>query len=74
MQTIRFGRKIYSFGEDGAVLTSTSVTEKALPDEDEMTFTRRLLEKYKGQQGTIELVFKRGRPDYAIITLRGPTS
>ena len=27
-----------------------------------------LLEKYQDQQGTIEIVFKRGRPDYAIIT------
>ena len=70
MQTIRYGRKIFAFDEGGAVLTSTSVTEKALPDEDERTFTRRLVEQYKGQQGTIEIVFKSGRPDYAVITFR----
>jgi hypothetical protein len=68
MQTIKYGRKTFSFDEAGAVLTSTSVTEKALPNEDEETFTRRLMERYKGQQGTIEVVFKRGQPDYAIIT------
>ena len=68
-QSMQFGRKVFSFDEGGAVLKITSVTEKALPDEDEMTFTYRLLEKYKGQKGTIEVVFKRGRPDFAIITL-----
>jgi hypothetical protein len=69
MQTVKYGRKVFSFNGDGAELTSTSVTEKALPDEDEMSFTRRLVKQYQGQEGTIEVVFKRGRPDYAIITL-----
>jgi hypothetical protein len=68
MESLKFGRKVFSFDEAGPVLRSTSVTEKAMPDEDEKTFTRRLVEKFKGQQGTIEIVFKRGRPDYAIIT------
>jgi hypothetical protein len=68
MQHIKYGRKLFSFNERGAVLKSTSVTEKAMPDEDEATFTRRLVQQYRGQQGTIEVVFKHGRPDYAIIT------
>jgi hypothetical protein len=68
MQSMKFGRKVFSFNGDGAVLKSTSVTEKAMPDEDEAAFTRRLVERYKGREGTIEVVFKRGRPDYAIIT------
>jgi len=68
MDHIKFGRKIYSFDNGDVVLKSTSVTEKALPNEDERTFTRRLVEKYQDQRGVIEVVFKRGHPDYAIIT------
>ena len=68
MEHIKFGRKVFSFGQGGTVLKSTSVTEKALSGEDEIAFTCRLVEKYEGQHGTIEVVFKRGRPDYAIIT------
>ena len=68
MDNIKFGRKTYSFDNGDMVLKSTSVTEKALPDEDERVFTRRLVKKYRDQRGVIEVVFKRGRPDYAIIT------
>jgi hypothetical protein len=68
MASINYGRRIFSFDEGNTVLESTSVTEKALSGEDEAAFTQRLLRKYKGQSGTIEVVFKRGRPDYAIIT------
>jgi hypothetical protein len=67
MEHIKYGRRIFSFGDGDAVLKSTSVTEKAMPGEDEMAFTRRLLRKFEGQRGTIEVVFKSGRPDYAII-------
>jgi hypothetical protein len=67
MNHIKFGRKIYSFNNGDMVLKSTSVTEKALPDENETAFTHRLVKKYRNQQGVIEVVFKRGRPDYAII-------
>ncbi len=72
MQSMKFGRKVFSFNGDGAVLKSTSITVKAMPDEDETAFTRRLVEQYKGREGTIEVVFKRGRPDYAIITFNRP--
>jgi hypothetical protein len=68
MDHVKFGRKVYSFDNGDVVLKSTSVTEKALPNEDERTFTRRLAEKYQDQRGVIEVVFKRGHPDYAIIT------
>lgn len=68
MESINYGRMVFSFNEDQTVLESTSVTEKALAHEDEKAFTRRLLKKYKGRCGTLEVVFKRGRPDYAIIT------
>ena len=37
--------------------------------EDEDAFTERLMRKYGNHQGTIEIVFKGGQPDYAIITL-----
>lgn len=68
MQKITYGRKVFAFDEGGAVLTRTSVTQKALPEEDEKTFTRRLVEQYEGQRGTIEVVLKSGRPDYAIMS------
>ena len=68
MDDIKFGRRIFFFDKGDTVLKSTSVTEKALPGEDEMAFTRRLVEKYKDERGTIEVVFKRGHPDYAIIS------
>ena len=68
MNDVKFGRKVFSFDKGQTVLESICVTEKAVPDEDEAAFTRRLMEKYKEQRGTIEVVFKRGRPDYAIIT------
>jgi len=70
MKQIKYGRKIFSFGESGAVLESTSITERALPNEDEATFTSRLFKRFQDRQGTIEVVFKNGRPDYAIITFR----
>ena len=61
--------RFFSFDEGDAELTSTVVTESALPDEDEAAFTHRLLVKYPVQRGTIEVIFKRGRPDYAVITI-----
>jgi hypothetical protein len=69
MQAIQYGRKTFSFGEGSTVLTSTCVTEKAMSGEDETAFTRRLVKKYGDQRGSIEVVFKNGRPDYAIVTL-----
>ena len=68
-QHIRFGRRKYDFAQGKVELTSTSHTEKALPGEDEIAFTDRLLKKYVSREGTIEMVFKGGNPDYAIITL-----
>ena len=68
MQAIKYGRKVFSFDDGGAVLESTCITEKAMQGEDESAFTQRLVQKYNGRRGTIEVVFKRGRPDYAIIT------
>jgi hypothetical protein len=68
MNHVKFGRRIYSFDNGDMVLKSTSITEKALSDEDEAAFTHRLAQKYRGRRGIIEVVFKRGRPDYAIIT------
>ena len=68
MQHLQYGRKVFCFDENGAALKSTIVTEKALSGEDETAFTHRLMRKYAGQRGTLEVVFKRGHPDYAIIT------
>jgi uncharacterized surface anchored protein len=68
MEHVDFGRKVFSFGDGNSVLKSTVVTEKARTEEGEVAFKQRLLHKYHGREGTIEIVFKRGRPDYAIIT------
>ena len=68
-QHIRFGRRKFDFAHGKAELMSTSFTEKALPGEDEQAFTDRLLRLYGSREGTIEMVFKGGNPDYAIITL-----
>ena len=52
------------------MLTSTSITERALIGENERTFTERLLRIDDDQKGTIEIVFKNDRPNYAFITFR----
>jgi hypothetical protein len=70
VKRISFGRRKFSFSYGRAVLKSTSVTERALIGENEQSFTERLLRIYGDQQGTIEMVFKNGRPDYAILTFR----
>jgi hypothetical protein len=49
-------------------LTGTSVTERSLKGEDENAFAKRLMKMYGKNEGTIEIVFKMGRPDYAIVS------
>lgn len=68
MSNFFYGRKVIVFAAGEVSLTKVSVTEKSLTDEDEQMFTQRLLSKYEKQEGTMEIVFKNGRPDYAIIT------
>ena len=68
MQRIRFGRKKFSLVEGKPVLRSTSITVRTRPGEDEEAFTKRLLSLYGQIAGTVEMVFKRGLPDYAVIT------
>lgn len=67
-RTLRFGRRKFTFSNGKVELKSTSVTERALASEDEEAFTSRLLQLYGHREGTLEIVFRRGRPDYAIIT------
>jgi len=69
MKVINYGRRRFTFANGKKVITSTSITERSFSGEDEQAFTDRLMEKYGNQQGTIEIVFKAGRPDYAVITL-----
>lgn len=69
MERVEYGHKIFSFAKGRTELTSTSVTVKSLPGESEKAFTHRLMKKFGNQEGTIEIVFKKGRPNYAIITL-----
>jgi hypothetical protein len=66
-ELLSFGRKILSFSKGEAFVTEICVTEKSLADENEQKFTQRLLGKYREHEGTIEIVIKNGRPDYAII-------
>lgn len=68
MHKMRFGRKKYSLKKGKPILESTSVTVRTLPREDEETFTKRLIKMYGHLEGTVEMVFKAGRPDYAVIT------
>ena len=68
-QHIRFGRRKFEFAQGKAELTSTSFTEKALPGEDQRGVNIRRQCLYGSREGTIEMVFKGGNPDYAIITL-----
>jgi len=70
MKVINFGRRRYSFAQGCVELTRTDITERSLNGEDEEAFTRRLMKKYGASEGTIEIVFKKGRPDYAIVTLK----
>ena len=69
VKKVLFGRKHFSFTEGVPKLESMSITEKPLKGEDESSFTERLVHQYGGQHGTIEVVIKSGRPEYAIITL-----
>lgn len=69
METIRFGRRRLSFNNGRIVHTSTTVTERALHNEDEHAFVTRLLKTYCDERGSLEIVFKAGRPEYAIITI-----
>jgi hypothetical protein len=68
MSTFSFGRKFISLLEGEASLTKVSITEKSQAGEDEQAFAQRLLRKYEQTEGTMEIVFRNGRPDYAIIT------
>jgi hypothetical protein len=68
MHKIRFGRKKFLLVRGRPVLKSTSITVRTLPGEDEEAFTKRLLMKYGQQAGTVEMIFKGGHPDYAVIT------
>jgi hypothetical protein len=68
MNKMNYGRKFFSLADGAAVHTGTSITEKALPREDEDAFTQRLLKHYGHCQGTVEIIFKDGRPNYAVIT------
>lgn len=68
MESIQYGRRHISFSNGKAVFTGTSLTEKAFPGEDEEAFTTRLLRTYHRKRGTIEIVFKAGSPEYAVIT------
>jgi len=67
METVNYGRKTFSITEGAAVLKCTEITEKPLLHEDEKAFTKRLLHKYGHLQGTVEIVIRNGRPNYAVL-------
>jgi hypothetical protein len=68
MMKVIFGRRKYSFSGGAVELTGTSITERSLKGEGENAFTRRLMKLYGNRKGTIEIVFKMGNPDYAIVS------
>jgi hypothetical protein len=71
MQPIQYGRRRFSFSNGRALHTSTIVTVQANTDENECAFTQRLLAECSAKEGTIEIVFKAGIPQYAVVTI-GP--
>lgn len=73
MQTIHYGRRRLAFSNGRVVPTSTAHTVRAYPGEDEAAFVERLLAECDAVQGTIEIVFKGGFPEYAVVTIeQGP--
>ena len=70
MKIINFGRRRYAFADGSMELMRTDITVRSLNGENEEDFTRRLMNMYGNSQGTIEIVIKKGRPDYAIVTLK----
>ena len=67
--TVPYGRVTMSFANGRAKLEQVTVTEKAFPGEDKDQFVDRLLKRYADKNGTFQIVFKNGKPDYAIVTL-----
>jgi hypothetical protein len=67
MEIVHYGRKTFSIASGTAVLKSTEITEKPLRHEDEQAFTQRLMHKYGHLQGTVEIVIRDGRPNYAVL-------
>ncbi len=65
---VPFGRKTITFTNGRAIVTQVMITEKASPGEDERQFVDRLLRNYPDKNGTIQIIFKNNRPDYATIT------
>ena len=68
MKDIHFGRRFLSFDSGQVVITSTAITERARLGEDEDAFVERLVKKYRHRKGTLEMVIKAGKPQYAIVT------
>ena len=68
METIKFGRRKFAVNDGEIILLSTSITVRASNGENEQAFTERLTKMCGDTQGVIEIVFKAGRPEYAIIT------
>ena len=68
METIKFGRRKFTVIDGETKLFSTSITVRAYKGEDEQAFFERLKEICGNAQGIMEIIFKAGRPDYAIIT------
>jgi len=68
METIKFGRRKFTVVDGKTKLLSTSITVRAFKGEDEQAFFERLKEMCGNAQGFMEIIFKAGCPDYAIIT------
>jgi hypothetical protein len=49
--------------------SASPIIIKAIPGESEVEFSSRVFKEYEGLDGTIEMVFRSGLPDFAIIKL-----
>jgi hypothetical protein len=67
--TVSYGRKLLRLKDGKAQLEQITFTEKSFPGEDETQFVDRLSQRFSDMNGTFQIVFKNGKPDYAIITI-----
>jgi hypothetical protein len=67
--TVSYGRKLLRIIDGKAQLEQITFTEKSFPGEDETQFVDRLSQRFCDMNGTFQIIFKNGKPDYAIITI-----
>lgn len=71
-QPPQFGRQRMHLLENGVLIRSTSEVIRARSGESTEAFLRRLVDEYHvGPQDVVEVTFKSGLPDYAVVEWAG---